>query len=126
MQATQIVRVRNIELAVQIRDHLLSRIPDWSSVEIGVSRTVEIPIEFRIFSAAVWSTVTLHAIEALTPLHFAGMPIIARARLSHTLDIWHGKKVFSLRWDKESTELITFYRGTWVHELLAIGAHPIN
>ena len=126
MQFTKMVRGRNIEVAIQVRDHLLSRVPNWSSMDIGLSRTVEIPIEIRAFSAAIWSTVTFDAIETLTPLHLAGLPIAARAKLSHTLDIWFGKKVFSLRWDQESNELITFHRGTWVQELLAIGAHAIN
>jgi hypothetical protein len=126
MQVTQMVRLRNIELAVQIRDHLLSRIPNWSSMDIGESRTVEIPIEIREFSAAIWSTVTVDAIETLTPLHLAGMPITAKAKLSHTLDIWSGKKVFSLRWDQESTELITFQRGPWIQELLETMERVVN
>ena len=126
MQVTQAARVRNIEVAIQIRDHLLSRIPSWSSMDIGESRTVKIPIEIREFSAAIWTTVTLDATEVVTPLHLAGMPIAARAKLSHTLDIWLGKKVFSLRWDNEFVELVTFQRGSWVQELLAMGAHAID
>ena len=41
--------------------------------------------------------------------------------LPYGLDIWHGKKVFSLEWsDDGRTNIINFKRGDWEAELLAL------
>ena len=47
----------------------------------------------------------------------------AKPALPWALDVWHGHKVLSLQWDdKDRIEVISFARGTWEAEALAMGS----
>ena len=53
----------------------------------------------------------------LATLHGIKLPEV----LPYCLDIWHGKKVFSLEWsDDGQSRIINFKRGPWEVELLAL------
>src|SRR3954463_5447115 len=45
----------------------------------------------------------------------------AKPDLSWGLDVWHGRKVLSLQWDDEGqVEVMSFTRGPWEAEALAL------
>jgi hypothetical protein len=44
----------------------------------------------------------------------------ASRMLPYGLDIWHNDKVLSLQWDANKLEVISFQRGPWEEEVLAL------
>ena len=45
--------------------------------------------------------------------------------LSWGLDVWRGRKLLSLQWDDAGrAEVISFTRGPWEEEVLALGPGP--
>lgn len=47
--------------------------------------------------------------------------------LPYGIDIWHGKKVFSLEWgDDGQARIINFKRGPWESELFALSPEEVG
>lgn len=44
----------------------------------------------------------------------------ASRMLPYGLDIWHNDKVLSLQWDTDAMTVISFHRGPWEDEVLAL------
>jgi hypothetical protein len=44
----------------------------------------------------------------------------ASEMLPYGLDIWHNEKVFSLQWDADKLAVISFERGPWEEQVLAL------
>ncbi len=65
--------------------------------------------------------------QGVTPRSYS--PAQARQRadpvLPWGLDVWHGRKVLSLQWDDAGrVEVVSFNRGPWEDEALALGPEP--
>jgi hypothetical protein len=123
------------ETALQLRDYALSIARDHGSYELvgdakylmwrGDTFTIlhRTPFQHRTepdeaakkLAAKIGASVD-EAKYAAT-LHGVKLP----EALPYGLDVWHGKKVFSLEWsDDGRSRVISFKRGPWEEELLAL------
>ncbi len=76
------------------------------------------------FAFALRSPFTAWGIKASPPGSYSAALAKQRANpvLPWGLDVWHGRKVLSLHWDDAGrVEVISFTRGPWEDEALALG-----
>ena len=79
------------------------------------------------FAFALRSPFTAWGIKASPPGSYSAALAKQRANpvLPWGLDVWHGRKVLSLQWDDAGrVEVISFNRGLWEDEALALGPEP--
>jgi hypothetical protein len=116
-------RTNRTERAVAIRDHLLPLIRVQGAMEeIGGLRMVT--WKAGRFAFALRSPFTAWGIKASPPGSYSAALAKQRANpvLPWGLDVWHGRKVLSLQWDDAGrVEVISFTRGPWEDEALALG-----
>ena len=114
------------ERAVAIRDHLLPLIREHgATLEISGSTSRMMVWKVGNFTFTQHSPFTPWQAEA--PPSAAYSQALARQRSKPApawgLDVWHGDKVLSLRWDDAGrVEVISFNRGPWEAEALAMVA----
>ena len=115
--------------ALAIRDHLLPPIRAQGTMEeIGGSGVRMTMWKAGRFAFALRSPFTAWGIKAPPPRSYSAAQAKQRANpvLPWSLDVWHGRKVFSLQWDDaRRVEVISFNRGPWKAEALAMeGSDP--
>ena len=114
--------------ALAIRDHLLPLIRVRGAMEgIGGSGVRTTMWEAGRFAFALRSPFTAWGIKASPPGSYSAAQAKRRADpvLPWGLDVWHGRKVLSLQWDDTGrAEVISFNRGPWEDEALALGPGP--
>lgn len=124
------------ETALQLRDHALSILRQqgsyqqagdakflmWKGEAFSISHRTpfqkwDTGPEVAAKSLAATHDLPLDHAKYLATLHGIKLPEV----LPYCLDIWRGKKVFSLEWsDDGRTNIINFKRGDWEAELLAL------
>ena len=114
--------------ALAIRDHLLPLIRVQGEMEeIGGSGRRMVMWKAGRFAFALRSPFTAWGIKAAPPRSYSAAQAKQRANpvLPWGLDVWHGRKVLSLQWDDSGrVEVISFNRGPWEDEALALGPGP--
>jgi hypothetical protein len=112
------------ERAVAIRDHLLPLIQEHGAAQ-EISGP---PVRMMVWKVGNF-TFTLHSPanpwQVETPASAAYEQALARQRAKPMpawgLDVWHGDKVLSLRWDDPGAfEVVRFIRGPWEDAALAL------
>ena len=110
--------------ALAIRDHLLPLIRAQGAMEeIGGSGVRMTMWKAGRFAFALRSPFTAWGIKAPPPRSYSAAQAKQRANsvLPWSLDVWHGRKVLSLQWDDAGrVEVISFTRGPWEAEVLAM------
>ena len=111
--------------ALAIRDHLLPLIrAQGATEETGGSGPRMTTWKAGRFDFALRSPFTAWGIKAPPPRPYRAAQAERRADpvLPWGLDVWHGRKVLSLQWDHAGrVEVISFTRGPWEDEALALG-----
>ncbi len=111
--------------ALAIRDHLLPLIRVQGAMkEIGGSGVRMVTWEAEPFGFALRSPFTPWPPGAPSPGSYGAAQAKQRANpvLPWRLDVWHERKVLSLQWDYAGrVEVISFSRGPWEDEVLALG-----
>ena len=114
--------------ALAIRDHLLPLIRAQGAMEeIGGSGVRMVMWKAGRFAFALRSPFTAWGIKAPPPRSYSAAQAKQRANpvLPWSLDVWHGRKVLSLQWHAPGrVEVISFHRGPWEAEALALGPGP--
>ncbi len=119
-------RTNRTERAVAIRDHLLPLIRVQGAMEeIGGSGLRMVMWKAGRFAFALRSPFTAcGGSRRHPPGSYSAALAKQRANpvLPWGLDVWHGRKVLSLQWDDAGrVEVISFTRGPWEDEALALG-----
>lgn len=109
--------------AVRIRDHVLLLLRARGSLEMQRDMVRVIGLQLGGWRFRHWTPFNeLTTGEASSPAY---RHAIERQRtqktLSYGLDIWHGELVLRVLWaDVESLDVVTFLRGPWEGEVLAL------
>jgi hypothetical protein len=112
------------ERAVAIRDHLLPLIRERGAAQEISGPTGDMAVwKVGNFTFALHSPFNPWRVE--TPPAAAYSQALARQRSKTApawgLDVWHGGKVLSLRWDDPGgIEVVSFFRGPWEEAALAL------
>jgi len=113
-----------VERAVAIRDYLLPLIREHGAAQEITGPAGDIVVwRAGIFSFALHSPSTPWQVE--TPPSAAYEQALARQRAKPMpawgLDVWHGPKVLTLKWDDPGAfEVVSFIRGPWEDAALAL------
>jgi hypothetical protein len=110
-----VTKPKRIETAIEIRNHALTILRRHGRYE-PMARGPAMPMwrggPFAIMYRTPDTAAKLLAAHLSTGLGEA---------LPYGIDIWHGKKVFSLEWaDDGQARIINFKRGPWESELFAL------
>ena len=112
--------------ALAIRDHLLPLIRVQGAMEeIGGSGLRMVMWKAGRFAFALRSPFNPLPNTALDSFRAALAKQRANPVLPWGLDVWHGHKVLSLQWDDAGrVDVVSFTRGPWEDEALALGPGP--
>lgn len=128
-------KTSRIEDAIQLRDHALKIVRQHGSYQSagdtrvllwrGEAFAIMHRTPFQKWSEPDDAAKKLAAINSVSLDHAKYAATLRGIKppeaLPYGLDIWHGKKVFSLEWaDDGRAHIISFKRGPWEDELLAL------
>ena len=121
-----VTRTDRTARALAIRDHLLPLIRAQGAMkEIGGSGLRSVTWEVGGFGFMLRSPFTPWPDAPLFSYNEALAKQRASPVLSWGLDVWRGRKLLSLQWDDAGrAEVISFTRGPWEEEVLALGPGP--
>jgi hypothetical protein len=106
--------------AALIRDHVVPLMQANGRPQ-PVGPTLEIMWAVGPFRFALRTPSSPAALASDAPGYYrAQAQAEARRMLPYGLDIWHGEKVLSLQWDADELIVVSFQRGAWEKEALAL------
>lgn len=109
--------------ALAIRDHLLPLLRERGTLELQRGSVRLVALEIDLWSFHHWTPFSdLSADEASSPgyRHALGRQR-ATPDLPYGLDVWRGEKLLSILWaDDGAFEVVSFVRGAWEEEALAL------
>jgi hypothetical protein len=111
------------ERALAIRDHLLPLVRERGTLELQRDAVRLVALEIDLWSFHHWTPFgELPPEEASSPGYRHALERQRGTRdLPYGLDVWRGEKLLSVLWaDDGAFEVVTFVRGAWEDEVLAL------